>query len=141
MKKLTIVFALFLTTFAALAVTPDSSFELDAATLEAEFSDLDKIESFIENNDGVTLQELTAERADLLESVILMADTSTVFTTEEMPILGGFWWGCCLGIVGLALVYFITDNDRDEVKKALIGCVISSLVIGLGGIFNVFNIF
>ncbi|MFB0948299.1 MAG: hypothetical protein ACJAVP_003572 [Spirosomataceae bacterium] len=141
MKKLTIVFALFLTTFAALAVTPDSSFELDAATLEAEFSDLDKIESFIEKNDGVTLQELTAERADLLESVILMADTSTVFTTEEMPILGGFWWGCCLGIVGLALVYFITDNDRDEVKKALIGCVISSLVIGLGGIFNVFNIF
>jgi hypothetical protein len=141
MKKLTIVFALFLTTFAALAVTPDSSFELDAATLEAEFSDLDKIESFIENNNGVTLQELTAERADLLESVILMADTSTVFTTEEMPILGGFWWGCCLGIVGLALVYFITDNDRDEVKKALIGCVISSLVIGLGGIFNVFNIF
>jgi hypothetical protein len=141
MKKLTIVFALFLTTFAVFAVTPDSNFELDAATLEAEFSDLDKIESFIENNDGVTLQELTAERADLLESVTLTADTSTVFTTEEMPILGGFWWGCCLGIVGLALVYFITDNDRDEVKKALIGCVISSLVIGLGGIFNVFNIF
>jgi hypothetical protein len=141
MKKLTAAFALFLTTFATLAVTPDSGFELDATTLEAEFADLDKIEAFVENNDGVTLQELTAERADLLESVTLTADTSTVFTAEETPILGGFWWGCCLGIVGLALVYFITDNDRDEVKKALIGCVISSLVIGLGGIFNVFNIF
>lgn len=141
MKKLTAILALFLTTFAAFAVTtPDSNLELDMVALETEFADLDKIEAFVENND-VTLVELTAERSDLLENVTLMAETATVFTTEEMPIVGGFWWGCCLGIIGLALVYFITDNDRDEVRKALIGCVISTLLIGLGGVFNIFGIF
>lgn len=142
MKKLPAIFcALLLTSFAALATTPDAAFELDEAAMEQEFAALDKIESFVIENEGTTLNQLTTEHADLLDGVTLLADTSTVLTTEEMPILGGFWWGCCLGIIGLALVYFITDNDRDQVKKALIGCVISTLVVGLGGVFNIFGIF
>lgn len=107
-----------------------------------EFEQLDQIESFIDKNQGISLNELKTSHADVLGSVTLIEDTgATLNITKEMPILGGFWWGCCLGIIGLALVYFITDNDKLEVKNALIGCIISTLVVGVGGILDPFNWF
>lgn len=142
MKKLTSTLcALFFVALAAVASTPDAAFDFDEAAIEQEFAAIEQIESFVTANDGVTLSQLSAEKTELLNGVTLLEDTSAVFTTKEMPIVGGFWWGCCLGIVGLALVYFISDNDRDQVKKALIGCIISTLVVGLGGVFDVFNWF
>lgn len=107
-----------------------------------EFEQLDQIESFIDKNQGISLNELKNDHADVLAGVTLIEDTgATLNITKEMPLLGGFWWGCCLGIIGLALVYFITDNDKLEVKNALIGCIISTLVVGVGGILDPFNWF
>ncbi len=107
-----------------------------------EFTDLDKIESFIEKNPGITLEEMKAGQNSLLSGIELTEDTaSTLNVAKEMPIVGGFWWGCCLGIVGLALVYFITDNDKTEVKNALIGCVISTILVGVGGLLDPFGWF
>ena len=142
MKKLTTAFfALILTTVTTFAASPDADFETGADTFGNEFAELDKVEAYINANEGITLDELTTNHREVLADVTLIEDTSTMFTADRMPIVGGFWWGCLLGIVGLVLVYFITDNDRDEVRKALIGCVITTLVIGLGGVFNVFSIF
>lgn len=47
------------------------------------------------------------------------------------PPLGipSFLWGCCLGVSGLIVVYIVTDNDREEVKKALNGCLVSGVVV------------
>lgn len=133
MKKITALFAFFLAGFAAVATTPATDFDVNAATFEQEFADLDKIEAFVEANEGITLNELSTNHREILADVTLIEDTSMLMTADKMPIIGGFWWGCILGIVGLALVYFITDNDRDEVKKALIGCLITTVLIGIGG--------
>jgi hypothetical protein len=45
-----------------------------------------------------------------------------------------FAWGACLGVAGIAIVYFVAD-DRDETKKALIGCAVVE-----GGLFVVYVI-
>ena len=48
------------------------------------------------------------------------------------PPLGipSFLWGMCLGLPGLAVVYFVTEDD-EETKKALWGCLVSVAVYGV----------
>jgi hypothetical protein len=44
------------------------------------------------------------------------------------PPLGipSFLWGCLLSWVGILLVYLLTEENRDETKKAVWGCVAGS---------------
>jgi len=39
-----------------------------------------------------------------------------------------FWWGFLLSWVGILLVYFLTEQNKEYTKEALIGCVVGSLV-------------
>lgn len=143
MKKTIAFFALWFATFSAsmAAALPNEELQLNQSSLEKEFEQLNKIEQYVDANEGITLTEIQAKNAELLDNVTLTDSTTSFTMAGELPLLGAFWWGCCLGIVGLALVYFITDNDREQVKSALIGCVISTLLVGLGGIFNPFGWF
>lgn len=115
--------------------------EFEKTISDKEFEKLQKIEAFVEENSEVTLADLQKSNSELLANVELLDETSTTTlnAVKDMPLLGGFWWGCCLGIIGLALVYFITDNDRDQVKKAFIGCLIATLFLGIGGLINPFG--
>ncbi|MCP9764666.1 hypothetical protein [Lacihabitans soyangensis] len=115
--------------------------EFEKTISDKEFEKIQKIEAFIEANPEVTLAELQKSNSELLSNVELLDETSTtnLNAVKDMPLLGGFWWGCCLGVIGLALVYFITDNDRDQVKKAFIGCLIATLFLGIGGLINPFG--
>jgi hypothetical protein len=115
--------------------------EFEKTISDKEFEKIQKIEAFVEANPEVTLAELQKSNSELLSNVELLDETSTtnLNAVKDMPLLGGFWWGCCLGVIGLALVYFITDNDRDQVKKAFIGCLIATLFLGVGGLINPFG--
>lgn len=115
--------------------------EFEKTISDKEFEKIQKIEAFVEENPEVTLADLQKSNSELLANVELLDETSTTTlnAVKNMPLLGGFWWGCCLGIIGLALVYFITDNDRDQVKKAFIGCLIATLFLGIGGLINPFG--
>ncbi|MCP9770302.1 hypothetical protein EGI22_20545 [Lacihabitans sp. LS3-19] len=108
---------------------------------EEEFSQINKIEAFVEANPQTTLADLKNKDSELIQGIDLMDNTDAVVNSavKDMPLLSGFWWGCCLGVVGLALVYFITDKDRDQTRKALIGCLIATLVWGVGGLINPFG--
>jgi cytochrome c biogenesis protein CcdA len=46
---------------------------------------------------------------------------------ENEPPLGipSFLWGCILGIVGVLIVYIITDGDKAETKKSLWGFLVA----------------
>ncbi len=136
MKK--IVLSLIVTfTFSSLCANT----EFEKTISDKEFEKIQKIEAFVEENPEVTLADLQKSNSELLANVELLDETSTTTlnAVKDMPLLGGFWWGCCLGIIGLALVYFITDNDRDQVKKAFIGCLIATLFLGIGGLINPFG--
>ena len=115
--------------------------EFEKTISDKEFEKIQKIEAFVEANPEVTLAELQKSNSELLSNVELLDETSTtnLNAVKDMPLLGGFWWGCCLGVIGLVLVYFITDNDRDQVKKAFIGCLIATLFLGVGGLINPFG--
>lgn len=138
MKKLFgLVACTIVLSFSALANSPFDEEE----NIESEFAALDEIQNYLEANPEVDFATLEQENKDLLSGVNLTNSTSSLTATDQMPLLPAFWWGCCLGIIGLALVYFITDNDRDQVKKALIGCVISTVIAGVGGLLGAFSWF
>jgi hypothetical protein len=98
----------------------------------SEFKKLEKIEKFIENNPNYTLSELAEKQPDLIAEIRFSDQTSTSFLESDDP--GGFppfWWGFCLGVWGILLVFLLTDKDKAAVNLAVKGCMTSTLV-GLG---------
>lgn len=135
MKK---VFFSFL--FLMVSVMAWSNDEFTTPALDQNFSKLNQLESYVNNHPGATIETLKSENNELIQNLSIEESSISVNNMAgDMPIVGGFWWGCCLGVIGLLLVYFITDNDRDQVKSALWGCLIATLLWGLGGIWNPFS--
>ncbi len=121
-----------------------SGFAADNAAnveVKAELMALNNLERFVLENPDMSLEAIKAKQPELLEDIKLVEDNNAITTNvmKDMPLVGGFWWGCCLGIVGLALVYFITDKDRSQVRSALWGCLLFT-VLG-GGIYGFWNPF
>jgi len=116
--------------------------EYKETSIDNAFAKVENLEKYLAEHPEATIESIKKDHPELLEGYELITTTETnLLTTKEMPIVGGFWWGCCLGIVGLGLVYFITDNDHDEVKKALWGCIISTILWGVGGFWDPFGWF
>lgn len=136
----TIIFALFITC-TCFATFASNDFDYNSSIKQNEFDKVIQLEKYLEKNQSITLTELKANNSELLNGLNLVEDAtiSNLNVNRNLPLLGGFWWGCCLGVVGLALVYFITDNDKAVVKKAFLGCLIGTLVVGVGGILNPFG--
>lgn len=106
----------------------------------SEFSELDKIEQLV-SQEGLDMQAFAAQHPEMAAAVNWAPENTVTFVAKEMPIARGFWWGCCLGVIGLALVYIISDNNKQEVKSALIGCLVSTLLFGIGGLIDPFGWF
>lgn len=106
-----------------------------------DFEKLNKLENYLNKNPELDFETLKIENPEMVKNLDLAESTGTInaATAGDMPLVGGFWWGCCLGPLGLALVYFMTDNDRSQTKKALVGCVIAVLLWGVGGLWNPFG--
>jgi hypothetical protein len=134
-----------LSIFSILALCYSLSFAAEPLNYEpqkinSEFEQLNKIEQYVQNHEGTTLESL--KNNPLLENVKIADNTSSSIVSGELP--GGipaFWWGCVLSWVGLILVYVITDKDNAQTKKALLGCLVSGglyilwwvFVVAIGG--------
>lgn len=139
--KTKVIFLFFLmsliigTTFAA-----DADLEYKAVTVKNEFEKVNKLEQYLAEHPDMTFELVKQTKPELLDGIDLISNTNTNFApSKDMPLVSGFWWGCCLGVVGLALVYFITDHDQDQVRQAFWGCVIATIIWGIGGLWNPFN--
>lgn len=122
------------------AFATDADLEFKAVRVEDEFAKVNKLEKYLAENPEMTFEQVKQAKPELLDGIDLISNTNTNFApSKEMPLVGGFWWGCCLGVVGLALVYFITDHDQDQVRKAFWGCIIATVLWGIGGLWNPFN--
>lgn len=92
-------------------------FELDEATIKAEFQQLDELEQKV------------------LAGTELGGYTATLPPPDDYygsrPALGipSFIWGCCLGPTGIIITQIMTE-DVNETKKALAGCAVSGCVVG-----------
>ncbi len=114
--------------FASVQSFGAGSFDFDQQSVDQEFQKLNEIEELVAGNPDLTYQSLQESYPELTAD--LSSENGVSQTAGDMPILGPFWWGCILGIIGLLLVYVITDNDKAQLKSALVGCVVGTLVWG-----------
>lgn len=84
------------------------------------------------NEKNLTYQQLAEMHPDLVNSTNLApaVDDGIFDKASDSPLgIPGFWWGFCLGWVGLLIVYLSMDEGMDrkaQIKNALIGCLIGT---------------
>lgn len=127
MKKYYFLFSLLLASAASvLASNENDALQYDEQKIEAEFNQLNQLEKHVATNPGTTLDEVSASNAELIQDMVLEGNAIAAVMAEAPLNIPPFWWGLCLGWVGLLVVYIVTDNDRDQVKKAFTGCLINT---------------
>lgn len=117
------------------ASTPANPFQDDLSRLDQEFAGMSALEQVV-NDRNATYSDLATEQNTLLNSVTADNDIASSLLGSAAPsgdrLLGipGFWWGFCLGILGIILVYVAVDGEarKSEGKKAIIGCAIWSVL-------------
>lgn len=139
MKKLfTLVFFALLSgaLFAASpSAAPANPFQDDLSRMDNAFAGMTELEQLVEARNA-TYTALASENNSLLNNVSSDNDIATSLLGSVAPdgdrLLGipGFWWGFCLGILGVILVYVAVEGDarKTEGKKAIIGCAILTVI-------------
>jgi hypothetical protein len=130
-KLLSLAFFAFLGT-ALLASSPSATpFQDDLSRLDSDFAGMTALEKLVEERNA-TYSDLAAENNNLLNSVTDNTDVAASLLGSAAPgddrLLGipGFWWGFCLGLLGVILVYVAVEGDakKSEGRSALIGCAV-----------------
>ncbi len=101
----------------------DSVFRLDEANLEVAMADLNKLDSYLQQHQDATYQDVFKNNAQLVANVSPIAAPAGGDGPLGIP---SFLWGCIFGIIGILLVYLATDNNMNETKKALWGCLVGT---------------
>jgi hypothetical protein len=113
----------------------ESMFELDESVLSIAMYELNRLDNYIAQNEGVTYEDLKLFDSTLIENVSNSSAPMGMTNETEDPLgIPAFLWGCFLGWVGILLVYMITDNDKAQIKKALTGCLVA------GGVYVVIGV-
>lgn len=125
---------LMLIAFFAVAVNVQAGnadlFTYNKAAMETEFAELQELEDYVYNHQSTTLADLLASGSALVTNLNLMGSNpfSPGLAFDDPPLgIPSFLWGCVFGVAGLAVVYFVTEDD-EETKKALWGCITSTVV-------------
>lgn len=119
----------------AFAKVSEDVFTIDRSEVEDRFTNLSEIEEVVEQ-ENLDVNALEASHPSLLTSPTFKLSTNfsvmSALATMDDPPLGipSFLWGMCLGLPGLAVVYFITEDD-EETKKALWGCLVGVAIYGV----------
>lgn len=141
MKKLILFTSLF-TFFAFFAKAENASdlFSYDENKVKTELSELSQLESFVLQNEGITLSEINENR--LINSSLYNFSITSIYKPDQTFAPGGipsFWWAFVLCSVGaytlyglavvpiaIAVVYLSTSGDMNETKKALWGSLVGT---------------
>jgi hypothetical protein len=137
MKKLLSIALVLVFTLTGRVMASDAElFKVDDQKINNEFSDLNKLENFVNANEGVTLEEVQANNVNVLDGLNENPESfqgmgSTLRGGGDSPLgIPPFVWGLCLGWVGILIVYFVAE-DRELTKKAFYGCLVGGLVYGV----------
>lgn len=127
MKKTLLLFAVLFCVASSSFASSRDLFSINEEMIYTELADLVALESYVTENDA-TLSGLVATNSALVANVVTSNGITGMATMGEPPLgIPSFVWGFCLGIPGLAIVYFVAE-DSDETKKALWGCVAANVV-------------
>ena len=101
-----------------------SLFSYDKAAVNAKMNNVSAVETYVNQNDGVTVSSMNADGQQLVAAANLSEENSLSSSLLDGPAgVPSFIWGCVLGWIGILVVYLVTQ-DGDETKKALYGCLI-----------------
>jgi hypothetical protein len=105
----------------------------DENEVYAEFSAIADLSDMIASSE-LTADEIATTNASVLENVSTVA-TLPLSSDEESggaPLgIPSFLWGCVFGLLGVILVYFISEENKDETKKALWGCIAGGAIYAI----------
>lgn len=124
MNRLLLILAAFCLSGLTMAGTADL-FSYDKEKLETEMSDLQEAEDYLYTHQELGFQGLKEVKPELVHQL-----GSKACSMGGIDAIGGpriwnipsYFWGCCLGPVGVILVY-ITIDDPAETKKSFMGFV------------------
>ncbi len=110
-----------------------SEFVYDKVKVNKELAILNAADAYLTSHQATV--------AELRNKGILPDDVALTWSPDDAtPPLGipSVVWGFCFGILGVLLVYVMTDQSKEETKKAFYGCVAGAIFwVILNVIFNV----
>ncbi len=126
-RFLTVIFGFLLVCSLNVTAGDADLFVYDRESIEQELSDLTQLEEYVLANKGLTLSMIQNNGNPMANAVTSHTFNPAALTLFEGPLgIHSFWWGCCFGVVGMAVVYFVTD-DNDEVRKSFHGCIVGTI--------------
>ncbi|WP_435357613.1 lipoprotein [Emticicia sp. SJ17W-69] len=100
---------------------------MNEQSINAEFEKLNKLEQYVTSHEGTTLEDV--KDTELTKDLKLDTNVTNTVAAGDLPAnIPAFWWGCVLSWVGVLIVYLVTDKDKDQTKKALMGCLIGAAI-------------
>ncbi len=128
MKRISTFLTLCLISLSTLALhTSKEDFSFDEAEFYSSFSCLVEINEVLEQDPGLTMEDLSTSSKISPQAIEALA---TISVRSDDPLgIPAFFWGCVLGWVGVFLTYIFTDQDKEQAKKALKGCMTQAACI------------
>ncbi len=125
MKRM--IFIFFVLLWMQTEASPSGLFRYDVVRVAKSFINADALDHY------VSMHRESFDLSGLKSSPLLYnysSESINLFDKGPDELLGipAFWWGFILGVVGILLVYFLSDQNKEYVKDALIGCVASGLL-------------
>ena len=114
--------------------TPVNPFQDDLSRLDQAFEGMSELEQVVESRNA-TYATLAAENHPLLQEIISDTDVAGTLIGAVAPSgdkllgIGGFWWGFCLGLIGIILVYTAIEGDarKEQGRKSMLGCLVGTI--------------
>jgi hypothetical protein len=104
----------------------------DESEIYSSFDQVNDLVSYVSENDAVSYSDVATINNSLVENVSSSAALALNNTNaSDPPFVSAFLWGCVFNWVGIAIVAFTTDMDKDQIMKSVWGCVANTVVIGL----------
>ncbi len=138
MKTHIFIIALLLSSNLIFATNVDSLFTYDEAVINEQFEEIDELEKlFIANPDTISYFRSEYESNELFNN--LPVNIQQTFSPWNLP---SFWFAFVISAVGtytlygipaapisVTIVYLSSKGDKQETKRAVIGCI-SGIVVG-----------
>lgn len=99
--------------------------EFSDAEIYSAFAALTQLDQYLQANTTQSYADVAKENSSMLNGVSSSSSLPLPGAASSEKALGipSFLWGCAFGLLGVIFVYIMTDNNKDEAKKAFYGCL------------------
>jgi hypothetical protein len=137
MKKFTFLLISFCYSLSVFAIEP-----IAEQDFSKDFKKLSKVEAMVNANPDLSVDSLIKEQPQLMKDLGIDNEAKSNIGKDDDPMrpagFPAFWWGFCLGVWGILIVYLITDNDKAALSKTVKGCITATAIyVGITGLFYI----